>query len=189
MQLRGAVSIYEFLSVRWWSAQEARSCINEDNTGWKKLVASVWWDLGFIDELSASKDGETPFFMTKHAHNKSDGDICLTNVSNALSPVFITAVMRRINFQSRKIIPGYNSLGILWTHKTSASTTDPAWRARSAIAKLQVDSEIRTHRPGSRKRGLRSAQRDLMRAALKRAAELAYALNYFNSLMDFIKHA
>ena len=28
---------------------------------------------------------------------------------------------------------------------------DPAWRARSAIANWQVDSEIRTHRPGSRK--------------------------------------
>ena len=27
-------------------------------------------------------------------------------------------------------------------------TTDPAWRARSAIAKWQVDSEIRTQRPG-----------------------------------------
>ena len=49
-------------------------------------------------------------------------------------------------------------------------TTDPAWRARSAIAKWKVDSEIRTHRPGSRKQGLRSAQRDLMRAALKRGA-------------------
>ena len=68
-------------------------------------------------------------------------------------------------------------------------TTDPAWLARSAIAKWQVDSEICTHRPGSRKRGLRSAQRDFMRAALKRAAEFTYALNHFNSLMDFIKHA
>ena len=68
-------------------------------------------------------------------------------------------------------------------------TTDPAWRARSAIVKWQVDREIRTLRPGSRKRGLRNAQRDLMRAALRRAAELAYVLNHFNSLIDFIKHA
>ena len=58
-------------------------------------------------------------------------------------------------------------------------TKNPAWRARSAIAKWQVGSEIRTHKPGSRKRGLRSAQRDLMRAVL----------NHFKSLMDFITHA
>ena len=68
-------------------------------------------------------------------------------------------------------------------------TTNPAWRARSAIAKWQVDGEIRTHRPCSRKRSLRSAQWDLMRAALKRAAEIAYAVNHFNSLMNFIIHA
>ena len=66
-------------------------------------------------------------------------------------------------------------------------TTDPAWRALSAIAEWQVD--IRTHRPGSHKTRPEERTMGPDGAALKQAAELVCTLNLFNSLMDFIKHA